>query len=155
MAQKIKLGGNPADSIDTLASPLTLTLQLRCWLLRLCCLLLGTVHAFGQQYGFRMFGQDDGLLNLTVKAVLQDQEGFLWVGSANGVFRYDGVAFTRFATKDGLPAAYVAGIVESSDRTLWVATHGGVARWSGGRFLMVPLPGNPSLVANRVNATPS
>lgn len=101
----------------------------------------------GQQYGFRLFGQDEGLLNLTVTAIFQDHQGFLWVGTANGVFRFDGERFTRFATKNGLPAAYVADVKESSDRTLWVLTHGGLARWTGTGFVKVPLAGDPTIQA--------
>jgi len=101
----------------------------------------------GQQYGFRLFGQDEGLLNLTVTAIYQDQQGFLWVGTANGVFRFDGERFTRFATKNGLPAAYIVDVKESSDQTLWVLTHGGLARWTGTGFAKLPLTGDPTIQA--------
>lgn len=107
----------------------------------LCCFVPFGGHA--QQYGFRVFGQDEGLLNLTVNSLLQDRHGFLWIGTANGLFRYDGSAFTKFSTNEGLPAAYIAAVGESPDGTIWTVTHGGPARFNGTRFLPLPLPGNP------------
>ncbi|MFN7937303.1 MAG: ATP-binding protein [Bryobacteraceae bacterium] len=124
-------------------------------LLRLCLLCLPALQVTAQQYGFRLFGQEEGLLNLTVTSILQDHQGFLWVGTANGVFRYDGEHFTRYATKAGLPAAYVSGLAESTDKTLWVATHSGIARWNGSRFVPISLPGNTTVQAiNPITTTP-
>ena len=49
-----------------------------------------------QQYSFRYYGTEEGLTNLAVKAVFQDRTGFLWAGTENGLFRYDGQRFERF-----------------------------------------------------------
>jgi len=43
-----------------------------------------------QQYSFRYYGTDEGLTSVAVKALFQDRTGFLWVGTENGLFRYDG-----------------------------------------------------------------
>jgi len=115
-------------------------------------LLFATLHPFGleaQQYGFRLLGHEDGLSNLTVTSVLQDRLGFIWVGTANGAFRYDGAGFTRFSTREGLPAAYVAGMAETEDGTLWVATHRGLARYQEGRFAPLRLPGSGVIQGKR------
>ena len=58
----------------------------------------------GETYRFRHFGPDDGL-NTAVTQIGQDRTGFLWVGSGDGLFRYDGARFQRFGTDDGLPSA--------------------------------------------------
>jgi signal transduction histidine kinase/ligand-binding sensor domain-containing protein/CheY-like chemotaxis protein len=106
----------------------------------LCCLLVCSFRLNAQQYSFRLFGHEDGLLNLTVTSLFQDHHGFVWIGTANGAFRYDGVGFTRFSTREGLPAAYIAGIRETSDGTLWIATHRGLARHQEGRFIPITMP---------------
>lgn len=116
------------------------------WFLGLYLLLAGPVPAAAQQYGFRVYGQEEGLLNLSVNALLQDREGFLWVGTANGLFRYDGAVFTKYAAGEGLPAAYVLSLAELPDGTLWVATHDGIARFQDGRFVPVPLAGKPIIL---------
>jgi len=39
----------------------------------------------------------------SVRCILQDRIGFLWVGTSNGLFRYDGARFIRFGKSEGLP----------------------------------------------------
>jgi signal transduction histidine kinase/ligand-binding sensor domain-containing protein/ActR/RegA family two-component response regulator len=104
-------------------------------------LVVGALPGAAQQFRFRMLGQDEGLLNSNVHAILQDRTGFFWLATENGLFRYDGAEFTRFASSHGLPAAYITGLAESSDGTLWVSAHNGLARREQGRFLSIPIPG--------------
>ena len=52
----------------------------------LLCLML---PAAAQRYNFQTFGFDDGLKNLAIERILQDREGFLWVATQNGLFRFD------------------------------------------------------------------
>jgi len=69
----------------------------------------------------------DGLPTNQVTALLHDHLGFLWVGTADGLARFDGDRFEVFGTGDGLPAGDVTGLVETQEGTLYVATAGGVA----------------------------
>ncbi|WP_321471818.1 two-component regulator propeller domain-containing protein [uncultured Paludibaculum sp.] len=87
-----------------------------------------------QRYTFKTYGQEQGLTNLATECLFQDQAGYLWVGTQNGLFRYDGAVFTRFGEADGLPSSTVDSIVQSPDGVLWVATSGGLARRRGSRF---------------------
>jgi signal transduction histidine kinase/ligand-binding sensor domain-containing protein/CheY-like chemotaxis protein len=87
-----------------------------------------------QRYSFKYYGQDQGLSNLATECLFQDRKGYLWVGTQNGLFRYDGADFTRFAEADGLPSAAIESITETPDGTLWVATQAGLARRSGQAF---------------------
>jgi signal transduction histidine kinase/ligand-binding sensor domain-containing protein/CheY-like chemotaxis protein len=92
-----------------------------------------------QRYNFKFYGEDEGLHNLVVQVVLQDRAGFLWVGTQNGLFRYDGNHFTSFTKAEGLPGARIESLHESSDGTLFVGTHAGLARRVGNRFESIPL----------------
>ncbi|MBI4311372.1 MAG: carboxypeptidase regulatory-like domain-containing protein, partial [Chloroflexi bacterium] len=58
----------------------------------------------GQQQGaWQSFGIPDGLLSFTVKDLLQDRRGNLWIGTEHGgLTRYDGEVFTTFTTADSL-----------------------------------------------------
>ncbi|QOY90703.1 hybrid sensor histidine kinase/response regulator [Paludibaculum fermentans] len=87
-----------------------------------------------QRYSFKTYGQEQGLSNLATECLFQDRTGYLWVGTQNGLFRYDGAVFARFGEADGLPSSTVDSIVESSDGVLWVATSHGLARRRGSRF---------------------
>src|SRR4051812_37326597 len=51
---------------------------------------------------FRTFGGADGLKNLVIFSIAQDADGLLWVGTDDGVYRFDGVRFTRFSVEQGL-----------------------------------------------------
>ena len=46
---------------------------------------------------FRRLSTDQGLSDSTVEAVLQDHKGFIWIGTADGLNRYDGYTFKVFS----------------------------------------------------------
>jgi signal transduction histidine kinase/ligand-binding sensor domain-containing protein/ActR/RegA family two-component response regulator len=97
-------------------------------------LVAGTATA--EHYRFRNYGPDEGL-NTAVSRLLQDRTGFLWVGTGDGLFRYDGARFQRFGTDDGLPSASIRSLLETADGTLWVVTGRGIGRRRGNSFEIV------------------
>jgi signal transduction histidine kinase/ligand-binding sensor domain-containing protein len=102
----------------------------------LIAFLLTAADASAERYRFRHFGPDDGL-NTAVSRLVQDRAGFLWVGTGNGLFRYDGARFQRFGVEDGLPSPSVRCLEESPDGTLWVVTGRGLARFRRNSFQVV------------------
>ena len=91
-------------------------------------LLLQPWLASAQRYVFKYYGHDQGLANLGVTCLLQDRTGFLWVGTANGLYRYGGSTFSGFRKEEGLPDARILSLHETGDGTLWVGTGGGLGR---------------------------
>jgi ligand-binding sensor domain-containing protein/serine/threonine protein kinase len=83
------------------------------------------------RYNFQFYGAADGLENLAIQVVLQDRVGYLWTGTQNGLFRFDGNRFTAFGKGDGLPGNRIESLHESTDGTLWVGTRQGLAIRSG------------------------
>lgn len=57
------------------------------------CLLRPISTLNGKEVYFENLNLQDGLPNNSVKAVLQDEMGFIWLGTINGLFRYDGYEF--------------------------------------------------------------
>ncbi|HXJ38163.1 MAG TPA: two-component regulator propeller domain-containing protein, partial [Bryobacteraceae bacterium] len=108
------------------------------------CLIVATVLAVmparGQQYAFQYFGVEQGLTNLTVKALYQDHTGFIWVVTENGLFRYEGVRFREFAPEQGLPSSVTASIGEAPDKSVLVGNQSGLFRLRGERFEEIRLP---------------
>ncbi len=103
--------------------------------------------AAAQHYHFRHFGPEEGL-STAITGLLQDRAGFIWVGSSNGLFRYDGSRFQRYAVEDGLPSVSIRALHESADGTLWVLTGRGLARLRHNVFEPIPtgiVKGNPDL----------
>jgi signal transduction histidine kinase/ligand-binding sensor domain-containing protein/ActR/RegA family two-component response regulator len=103
-------------------------------------LLLGAADRLqAQRYNFKFYGEDQGLQNLAVQVVLQDRAGFLWVGTQNGLYRYDGSRFSSYSRNEGLPASRIESLHESVDGTLWVGTRSGLGRKKGSGFETVSL----------------
>ncbi len=79
----------------------------------------------------------DGLPQNTVQAIVQTRDGYLWLGTEDGLARFDGVKFTVF-NRNNTPEVknnYITALFESADGTLWIGTRGGgVIRFSGGKF---------------------
>src|SRR5277367_6292121 len=111
------------------------------WLITLAACCLAAPSAWAQRYSFRFYGEDEGLKNLAVQAVLQDRVGFLWVGTQDGLYRYDGNHFTAFTSRDGLPGTRIEALHESADGTLWVSTGRGLARLAHDHLESVALNG--------------
>ena len=72
---------------------------------------------------------DDGLSQSTVLSVLQDSRGMLWIGTENGLNRYDGYEFETLKRErgnpDSLSSDFIFDIEEDRTGNLWIATNGG------------------------------
>ncbi len=80
----------------------------------------------------RVYGTQQGLPSDWVHTVLQSSDGFLWVGTHNGLARFDGVNFISYQ-RPRLPANDCRALLESRDGTLWIGTTGGLAKYRRGR----------------------
>ncbi len=82
--------------------------------------IFSAVAARAEHYTFAQFGQTDGLLNQDVSAIVQDNEGVLWVGTENGVFLADGSHFVKMESfRDAVEGQVLAMHVDSLGR-VWV-----------------------------------
>jgi ligand-binding sensor domain-containing protein/signal transduction histidine kinase len=80
---------------------------------------------------------DAGLPHNSVTAILQTSDHYLWIGTSNGLARFDGVRFSVYRTVDypGLRSNRILCLFEDSRRTLWVGTDdGGLARYRNSGF---------------------
>ncbi|WP_428374462.1 diguanylate cyclase domain-containing protein [Lichenicoccus sp.] len=77
--------------------------------------------AAAQHLDFRLFDEDSGLSDLAINALAQDQAGFIYAGTENGLFRYDGSRFTLLGKSLGLPVGGTVTDVEADpDGRVWV-----------------------------------
>ena len=112
-----------------------------CFLLVWC----GAVRlpAVAQQFRLSSFAAQPGAPQGFVNATLQDHRGLLWVGTGDGLYRYDGTVFTRFTTSEGLAENYVSSLLEDQSGRLWIGHNlGGLSCLPeiGGPFRRVPQP---------------
>ncbi|MES2152374.1 MAG: diguanylate cyclase [Pseudomonadota bacterium] len=68
-----------------------------------------------------------------VSALAQDSQGFIWIGTQNGVYRHDGQRSLIFHHEPGdprsLPGDYVGALLNDAHGRLWLGTNGGLARF--------------------------
>src|SRR5499427_8354756 len=88
-----------------------------------------SLTASAQQLSIRHYDVSDGLAHSHVSAMHQDQKGYLWLATWEGLSRFDGYRFTNYGERDGLGHVIINDITEDRRGRLWVATNGGgVAR---------------------------
>ncbi len=90
------------------------------------------------QYSHQVWQAREGLPQNSIHAMLQTRDGYLWLGTQEGLVRFDGVQFTVFdrSSAPWMKSNYVQALLEDKEGGLWVGTNGGgVARWKDGAFL--------------------
>jgi ligand-binding sensor domain-containing protein/signal transduction histidine kinase len=88
------------------------------------------------QYGRDVWDSDSGLPQNSVDAILQTRDGYLWLGTQEGLVRFDGVRFTVFDSRStpAIPDDWALALQESRDGTLWIGTGEGLVRERNGKF---------------------
>lgn len=115
--------------------------RLSAWPLVICLLPLLTPGR-AQEYYFKQYEVTDGLSHNTIHCATQDDEGFMWFGTKNGLNRFDGYEFKWYQSDEDRPGSLGSNFIECidfSDGLLWVGTDNGL--FSGdpgsGRFTLV------------------
>ena len=111
-----------------------------------------------QKY-FRSWNKTSGLCDNSICCIKQDKNGFLWIGSFNGLSRYDGYRFESFYHDADNPQSIANRVVRSlcpSDDGIWIGTDSGIDFYSfaDGLFHHVPATdgrGRTIPFVNRVN----
>lgn len=90
--------------------------------------------------GFRLWQREQGLPQNSVHALAQTADGYIWVGSDDGVARFDGFRFLSLGLREGLRSGRVRVLLGDSSRGLWIGTvGGGLSRWRDGRLTTLTL----------------
>lgn len=80
----------------------------------------------GQDNTFHHYGLENGLSQQTVRCIVKDQNGFLWMGTQDGLNRFDGHDFKvyKHRTNDSLSISgnFINRLICNTDNTIWVAT---------------------------------
>ncbi len=99
---------------------------------------------------FERLGVEQGLSQESVLNVLQDREGFLWIGTQAGLNRYDGYEVKVFRNdpldRTSLVDNYVNASYEDSEGRLWFGTKGGLTRFDKTRQKFVRYPAPASIL---------
>lgn len=100
-------------------------------ILLLCVLSMFIAIGFGQQSSipFQRYYSKDGLSSNTIYSILRDSHGFLWLGTEDGLNRFDGRRYTVYrydANKENsLMANHITALCEDKKGRIWIGTNGG------------------------------
>ncbi len=103
------------------------------------------------QYLHRIWQTPQGLPQGTIRSIHQTKDGYLWLGTDQGLVRFDGVRFTSFDNPGGKSQQelWVRQIVEDARQDLWIATaNTGLLYFHDGA--LARFPGNPGLPSQTV-----
>jgi signal transduction histidine kinase/streptogramin lyase len=93
-------------------------------------LVLKTIGQTSPGIEFDRYTTKDGLSNGYINTILQDSKGFIWIGTPNGLNRFDGISFKNyyFDPKDttSIPGSWVNSMVEDASGNLWLMTSSGI-----------------------------
>ena len=95
----------------------------------------GVQHG-GAPYAIDGWDSDDGLPQNSIIAMTQTRDGYLWLGTLDGLVRFDGIRFTVFdeSNTPDLPSSRIVSLFEDREDNLWIGTQkAGAAVVTGGR----------------------
>jgi len=92
-------------------------------------------HKSLTQYSHRVWTQQDGLPQDTIRTVAQTSDGYLWIGTDEGLARFDGYEFATFDKARGdLPSNSITALAAAADGSLWIGTPSGLVIYKDRRF---------------------
>jgi len=88
------------------------------------------------QYVVNSWQDESGLPEISVQAIAQTTDGYIWAGTHEGLVRFDGVKFKTFSTRDtkAIKDDDIATLLADPDGGLWVGTRGGLIRLKDGEI---------------------
>ncbi|MEO6638688.1 MAG: two-component regulator propeller domain-containing protein, partial [Ginsengibacter sp.] len=78
-----------------------------------------------QKQIFNNYTVNDGLVSNSIRRIFQDSKGFLWIGTWEGISKYDGNTFTNYTTANGLSHNLVNDFCELNNGRIFVAFNNG------------------------------
>lgn len=122
--------------------------------------IIATCRVSAKEWECRNIDYSFGLNNSSINAILQDKTGMVWIGTWDGINRYDGNNIEHFTS---IPNNYtsisnpvVRDIIEENDSVLWVVTEHGINRFSKrqkvARQFFLNSPANIGFIENAFRA---
>lgn len=110
------------------------------------------------QYQFDVITTTQGLSDNSINTIYQDQSGYVWIGTANGLNRFDGYAVITFKNNpkkdNSLSNNIINCIVEDKENNIWVGTEDGLNKYNPATKVFEVFRNNPqqdvSIASNQI-----
>jgi ligand-binding sensor domain-containing protein len=119
--------------------------KLYCLLCNILLLFCFSNNITAQPFYVKKYTINDGLPASYILKIYQDSQGFLWIGSLNGLSRFDGKEFVNYGSETGLPHLMIDAIYEDHQHRLWVGTRNGIVEVKGKQCIVYPLDDNQKI----------
>ncbi|MEO7433391.1 MAG: two-component regulator propeller domain-containing protein, partial [Dokdonella sp.] len=92
------------------------------------------------QYGHTAWRTRDGFFPGAPQVFAQTTDGYLWIGTANGLVRFDGIHFEPLlpTVQARPPSGSIVALMAARDGALWIGSYEGLARLHDGRLFAFP-----------------
>ena len=93
------------------------------------------------QYAHTAWQVREGFTQGYIRSIAQTPDGYIWLGTGFGLFRFDGVRVEHWQPPlngEQLPSNFVVCLHVARDGTFWIGTMGGLASWRDGRLTRYP-----------------
>ena len=93
------------------------------------------------QYAHTAWRVREGFTQGFMRAIAQTPDGYIWLGTSFGLFRFDGVRVERWQPPlygEPLPSNFVVRLHVARDGTFWIGTISGLASWRDGKLTRYP-----------------
>ncbi len=91
------------------------------------------LNGYSQQYIFSNYSINNGLSQSVVNCIFQDSKGYIWIGTQNGLNRFNGETFDVYSynpvDSSSISNNWIYSIAEDRDGNLWVGTKGGLNKY--------------------------
>ena len=83
------------------------------------------------QYAHAAWRWQDGAISALPLSIVQTPDGYIWIGTASGIFQFDGVRFVPWNPGRGqdLPSSLPVRLTTTRDGSVWIIANGGLSRW--------------------------
>lgn len=95
-------------------------------------------NIFSQQYNFKQYSVGDGLAQSQVYALLEDHDGYIWMGTqGGGISKFDGQDFINYSTKDGISNNYIHSLAQDDSGIIYIGSQDGLTIFNGTFFAKI------------------
>ncbi len=104
-----------------------------------CLILIFPYSSSAQRNNFQSYSLEQGLPQATIYCIIQDNRGYLWLGTdGGGLCRFDGINFKTYGKKEGFAGQNIRSLMQDSKGRIWAGTKDeGIIIYDGLKFISV------------------